>query len=76
MSSKTRTSFAADRPDEIEMDLRICLPLGEWKKIKVALEVSGQHTHHGPLGIVCNAITSMVRQAERAWTPEGPEATP
>lgn len=64
--------FVADRPDTIPMRLEICLPLGEWRQVRAALEKSGEHTHYGPLGVVCDAIRSMVRQAECVWEPEKP----
>lgn len=70
-----KAEFAALRPDEINMRLSICLTLGEWRKVHAAINQSGEHTHYGPLGVVTQAIASMVRQAERTWMPEGPEGS-
>lgn len=62
--------FEASRPDDIDFRLTIGMKLGDWRKVRAAIEKSGEHTHYGALGVVTSAINSMIRQAEHGFTPE------
>ncbi len=66
------SEFRATRPDDIEMTLTIRQTLAAWREVRAVIEASGKPTHYGALGVVCQAIDSMVRQAERTWVPEKP----
>lgn len=59
----SRFNFAAKDPGSIEFTLTATLTLAEWRKIQAVLEPR----HYGPTGMLDDAITGMVRQAQAAY---------
>lgn len=62
-------NFSAKNPDKIQMEMRITMPMGDWKRLRDQLRSSERSTEY-PSWQLRTDIDCMVQKAEKEFYPD------